>query len=192
MTLACGHPDEALEYGIGDTGDPVGCGWCAELAQVRDEANARAARVVRLFSEVAHEQPGVAWGEDAAGIHAYVPNEPQGCPVCEALDAVLGDARNTLEVTLTGDQREAIRWFRESGLLWLVNTSVLHPRGRAIAIHVDKNDQPVGMSIVGDGSEPWCFGLDAEDAFAAHVRTEQERERVWSPLLREGGEHAPD
>ena len=187
MTLSCGHPDEALEYGLGNAGDPVGCGWCAELKQVRDEANARAARVVRLFSEIAHEHPMIDWGNDASGIHGYTPNEPAGCPVCEALDAVLGDARNTLDVMLTGDQRDAIRSFRESGLLWLVNTSVMHPRGYAISVTYDKDGHPVGMSIEGDGSEPWCFGMDAEDSFAAHVRTEQEREAEWSRLLNTEG-----
>ena len=44
-----------------------------------------------------------------------------------------------------------------SGLLWLINTSVLHPRGYALVIHVDDEGQATGWSIAGDGSERWAF-----------------------------------
>ena len=56
--------------------------------------------------------------------------------------------------------------FRDSGLLWLMNTTALHPRGFALAFHwadgADSEvDEPIGWSLVGDGSELWTFG-DAE------------------------------
>lgn len=52
---------------------------------------------------------------------------------------------------------------RESGLLWLINRVVFHPRGYAIALHYE-GDQAVGWSLVGDGTEAWRYGMtDAEE-----------------------------
>lgn len=183
-TLSCGHPNAALEYGGSNPGDPVRCGWCRDLAETKQEANARAARVVRLFSEIAHERPGVDWGVDGAGIHDYTPNDPRGCPVCEALDAVLEDARATFDVLLTPAQRDSIARFKEAGLLWLVNTAVLHPRGYALYVTVAEDGTPVGMAVAGDGTEPWCFGDDAIESFHAHTATEQAREAQWTAKLK--------
>jgi hypothetical protein len=52
--------------------------------------------------------------------------------------------------------------FRDLGFLWLLNTTALHPRGYAIAFHwaagADPEvNEPIGWSIMGDGSEPWTF-----------------------------------
>ena len=51
--------------------------------------------------------------------------------------------------------------FRDKGLLWLINTSVFHPRGYAIAFFYDDDDtefkNPTGWKLVGDGSEPWVM-----------------------------------
>lgn len=57
--------------------------------------------------------------------------------------------------------------FRDLGLLWLFNTTALHPRGYALAFHWADGDDPetadpIGWSIMGDGTEPWTFG-DAPD-----------------------------
>lgn len=54
---------------------------------------------------------------------------------------------------------------RESGLLWLINRTVLHPRGFALALVVDGNEV-VGWQLLGDGTEPWSFGDDETDLFA--------------------------
>jgi len=43
---------------------------------------------------------------------------------------------------------------RDSGLLWLINTSVFHPRGYALGMSNE------GWVLFGDGSEPWQFGAD--------------------------------
>lgn len=52
---------------------------------------------------------------------------------------------------------------RSTGLLWLINRVVFHPRGYAIALHYE-GDQVVGWSLVGDGSEAWRYGMtDAEE-----------------------------
>ncbi|MGE0342533.1 MAG: hypothetical protein AB7O86_05655 [Porticoccaceae bacterium] len=47
--------------------------------------------------------------------------------------------------------------FRDEGLLWLVNASVFHPRGYALAFHLDDDGVVVGWTLEGDGSEPWVF-----------------------------------
>lgn len=46
---------------------------------------------------------------------------------------------------------------RESGLLWLVNRAVFHPRGFALAVETDGS-----LSLLGDGSEPWKFELPSD------------------------------
>lgn len=50
---------------------------------------------------------------------------------------------------------------RDSGLLWLINTSLLHPRGYALALHFDGDGDNLGActgwSILGDGLERWNF-----------------------------------
>ncbi len=52
---------------------------------------------------------------------------------------------------------------RGDGLLWLINTSILHPRGYAMAIGSETGE----LSLLGDGSEPWRFGMDCDEQFAA-------------------------
>lgn len=46
---------------------------------------------------------------------------------------------------------------RAVGLLWLINTALLHPRGYALALHSDDEGNATGWSLLGDGSEPWYF-----------------------------------
>ena len=50
-----------------------------------------------------------------------------------------------------------------TGLLWLINTAALHPRGYAMALHYDDEGKVEGWSVVGDGKEAWRFAMtDAE------------------------------
>lgn len=49
---------------------------------------------------------------------------------------------------------------RSTGLLWLINTSVLHPRGYALALHYDDDGNAVGWSLLGDGTEAYQFDDD--------------------------------
>jgi hypothetical protein len=49
---------------------------------------------------------------------------------------------------------------RTTGLLWLINTTVFHPRGYALALHFEDDGTCTGWSIMGDGQEPWQFGTD--------------------------------
>lgn len=44
---------------------------------------------------------------------------------------------------------------RDEGLLWLINTTVFHPRGYALALHFDHDGNATGWTMIGDGSEPW-------------------------------------
>jgi hypothetical protein len=53
--------------------------------------------------------------------------------------------------------------FQRHGLLWLFNTSVLHPQGYAMAIDPETGE----WSILGDGSEPWMFGEECIEEFDA-------------------------
>jgi hypothetical protein len=52
---------------------------------------------------------------------------------------------------------------RDSGLLWLINRVLFHPRGHALALHVDEEGHAVGWSLVGDGSEPWRYADEVEE-----------------------------
>lgn len=73
------------------------------------------------------------------------------------------------------------------GLVWLLNTSVFHPRGYAMALEYPADAsladidaglvEPVGWRLLGDGGEPWQFGTHDEGtkervdaAFAAATR----------------------
>lgn len=53
-----------------------------------------------------------------------------------------------------------IEYLRETGLLWLINRAVLHPRGFALALHYDgqgRDRRVVGFTLEGDGREPWAM-----------------------------------
>jgi hypothetical protein len=62
---------------------------------------------------------------------------------------------------------------RDSGLLWLINTTVLHPRGFALALHYPHLDaaEPDGWVLNGDGTQAWVY----EDAFAQKPFTAVQR-----------------
>lgn len=46
---------------------------------------------------------------------------------------------------------------RSTGLLWLVNTTVFHPRGYSLGIALDDDGNATGWTLYGDGTEPWQF-----------------------------------
>lgn len=62
---------------------------------------------------------------------------------------------------------------RDSGLLWLINRAVFHPRGRALALHLDDGGHAIGWHLLGDGAEPWRFEIDdaEEDALFRAAET---------------------
>jgi hypothetical protein len=70
-----------------------------------------------------------------------------------------------------------VRPFEElpsSGLLWLINSVVFHPRGYALGLHrVD--GKITGWCLLGDGTEAWRFEDEDIDAlFSAAEQTLRE------------------
>lgn len=60
---------------------------------------------------------------------------------------------------------------REWGLLWLINRVVFHPRGHALAFRIDdETGEPTGWRLLGDGSEVFTFGDEADHEEFARVR----------------------
>jgi len=55
---------------------------------------------------------------------------------------------------------------RDTGLLWLINRQVFHPRGYALVLVVDgESDQVVGWELLGDGHEPWNYPAGSENEY---------------------------
>lgn len=64
------------------------------------------------------------------------------------------------------------RELSESGLLWLINAVVFHPRGFALALSMDTLTGTVGgWELLGDGTEPWRYAEDIDARFAAAEAT---------------------
>ncbi len=63
----------------------------------------------------------------------------------------------------------------ESGLLWLINATVFHPRGYALALQTDGDGNAIGWSLRGDGRERWRFAGDMQKRFTAAEQTLREQ-----------------
>lgn len=60
--------------------------------------------------------------------------------------------------------RRPLAELRTSGLLWLINRIVFHPRGLALALHYDKDETVTGWSLLrATNGEPFAFEPDADD-----------------------------
>lgn len=57
-----------------------------------------------------------------------------------------------------------------TGLLWLINRTVFHPRGLALALVTDTTGNVVGWLMQGDGSEPFTFTPEDDDEQFGLVR----------------------
>jgi len=69
---------------------------------------------------------------------------------------------------------------RDTGLLWLINRQVFHPRGFALAV----DSEGGGLSLLGDGVEPWNFEDGTEtDTLAKVERLFAEQRKI--PALKE-------
>ncbi|WP_075662226.1 hypothetical protein [Streptomyces acidiscabies] len=78
------------------------------------------------------------------------------------------------------DHARPLSELRDSGLLWLINRTVFHPRGMAVALVTDEAGAIVGWQLIGDGSEPmWFAPEDESDLFA----------RAQATLRQDGGSH---
>jgi hypothetical protein len=61
---------------------------------------------------------------------------------------------------------------RDTGLLWLINRVVFHPRGFALALITDEAGTVTGWNLLGDGSEAWAFSAERDDRhFASAQKT---------------------
>lgn len=63
---------------------------------------------------------------------------------------------------------------RDTGILWLINRVVFHPRGFALALDVETNEvgeptEVTGWRLQGDGSECWVFSAESDDKHLAEV-----------------------
>lgn len=72
---------------------------------------------------------------------------------------------------------------RSTGLLWLLNRVVFHPRGYALALHFADDGACVGWSLLGDGTEPWSMGEAPLDLRPPDYRTEDELFAAVKALL---------
>jgi len=97
------------------------------------------------------------------------------CPVNRAAEASLwgdipaGNGRHYIEIGPGGflyatgpapERTDTGRSFNDlptSGLLWLINRVVFHPRGYALALVIDDHGDAAGWTLQGDGTEPWRF-----------------------------------
>lgn len=91
-----------------------------------------------------------------------------------------------VKIDTTASDDELMRPFldlTDSGLLWLVNAVVFHPRGVALALRVNLAGEAIGWQLMGDGTEPWSFapGPDVDAKFAAAnatIAAQIERARI--------------
>lgn len=64
------------------------------------------------------------------------------------------------------------RELSESGLLWLINAIVFHPRGFALGMSMDTwTGEVTGWDVLGAGAEPWRYADDMNERFAAAEAT---------------------
>lgn len=69
----------------------------------------------------------------------------------------------------------------ETGLLWLINSVVFHPRGVAFALYSDNDGNITGWNLVNDGTdEPWHYNDSP---------TINERYRAANRTIAEAGGH---
>lgn len=59
----------------------------------------------------------------------------------------------------------------DTGLLWLINATVFHPRGFALALDMTPDGEVTGWALLGDGSGPWVFDGPKPERFAAAEQT---------------------
>lgn len=77
-------------------------------------------------------------------------------------------------------QKKIAKKFREEGLLWLVNTSILHPRGYALTFDIDKNGE-VKSIFIQKTDEYWCYmENEALDSFKRYEKAELDREKRFN------------
>lgn len=74
-------------------------------------------------------------------------------------------------IDAAGEEGRPFAELRPTGLLWLINVTVFHPRGYALAIHLNDEGEATGWSLMGDGTESWTMGDPPEDQRPAGYQT---------------------
>lgn len=67
----------------------------------------------------------------------------------------------------------------KSGLLWLINRCVFHPRGFVFGLIPDENGNIAGWTVVGDGKKPLQFDFDMDEIGFLTVETFFAKMRGW-------------
>lgn len=91
----------------------------------------------------------------------------------------------------TFDAGRPFNELRDSGLLWLINRVVFHPRGYALGLAYEPHpDHPLvsggtvtGWTLQGDGSAPWSMGELPPELAALGFKSEDELFRLVKELL---------
>jgi hypothetical protein len=73
-------------------------------------------------------------------------------------------------VNIVTEEYKSFAQFQSAGFLWLINRVVFHPRGFALAFHINDNKEVVGWSLQGDGSEPFVFDNATDDNMFTAVK----------------------
>lgn len=78
------------------------------------------------------------------------------------------------KVKLVGPEDAVYEWndLRTTGLLWLINRVVFHPRGFCLGLYADNDEEPfniVGWQIKGNGSETFNFKPEDDDRHLLEV-----------------------
>lgn len=60
----------------------------------------------------------------------------------------------------------AFKELRDSGLLWLINKSVFHPRGFSLSLIFDEEGEVTGWALMGKGDKPVRIPDEAADTEA--------------------------
>lgn len=84
---------------------------------------------------------------------------------------------------------------QSTGLLWLINRVVFHPRGLALALCVNEDepgDPVVGWTLTGDGSELMAFESHADDCGYQKAEAFLNTRRAGSPLRGRAPSPAPE
>lgn len=67
---------------------------------------------------------------------------------------------------------------RTTGILWLINRVVFHPRGFALALDMDEDSGEVfGWTLLGNGDQTWVMDEEMDDRHFAEVEALLEANR---------------
>lgn len=70
---------------------------------------------------------------------------------------------DNIPIATTTDPGIPLAELRDRGLLWLINTTVFHPRGLGLALHFNDESEVTGWSLIAAGpGEPFTFPDDAD------------------------------